>query len=353
MGNKRILVAALNWGLGHATRCIPIINELEKAGFTPIIASDGEALKLLKKEFPHLPSEELPSYNISYTRKGSNLKWKLLRDTPRILKTVKAEKMITEALVKKYELAGIISDNRWGVRSDSLKKNVFITHQINVLSGNTTFLSNFIQQQYISKYQECWIPDHETEKNLSGILGHPKNMPENVKYMSPVSRLEKRELPQKHEYLILLSGPEPQRTILEEIILNEFQNTKSKVLLVRGIISEEQFQPENSSIEIRNYLYGKPLEDALNSSRYIIARSGYTTLMDLAKLEKKAFFIPTPGQMEQEYLAERMQELNFAPFCKQNNFKLRELERIKDYQGLGNFGDNPLLGDRLAFFESE
>ena len=76
--NKKIIVAPLNWGLGHATRCIPIINGLLENGFEPIIASDGVALELLKKEFPKLISFELPSYNIKYAEKGKNFKWKMI-----------------------------------------------------------------------------------------------------------------------------------------------------------------------------------------------------------------------------------------------------------------------------------
>ena len=195
MRNKRILVAALNWGLGHATRCIPIIHELKALDLEVIIASDGQALQLLKKEFPDSTFEELPSYNIQYTRKGSHLKWKLLLESPKFIKTIKAENDLTSELVKKYDLCGILSDNRWGVRSKLIKKNVFMTHQINVLSGNTTFLSSYIQQRYIEKFDECWIPDTAGEKNLSGILGHKDNIPENVKYIGALSRFEKRRPP--------------------------------------------------------------------------------------------------------------------------------------------------------------
>lgn len=353
MGNKRILVAALNWGLGHAARCIPIIRELQKNDYEPIIASDGQALQLLKKEFPEGIFEELPSYNIEYTRNGSNLKWKLLLDSSRIIKNIKAENKITKKLVKKYDLKGIISDNRWGVRSDTLKKNIFITHQLNVLSGKTTFLSSFIQQRYINKFEQCWIPDNEGENNLSGILSHKHPLPENVKYIGPLSRFEKREVPIVYDYLILLSGPEPQRSILENILLREFRNSEFRVLFIRGLISEETYLNENPDIEIKNYLYGKSLEQAINSSQYIISRSGYTTLMDLAKLEKKAFFIPTPGQNEQEYLARRLEKMNITPFCDQDEFRISKLDEIENYKGLSDFRKHMLFRDLFTFFEGE
>lgn len=354
MGKKKILVAPLNWGLGHAARCIPIITELQKHDFEPVIASDGQALQLLIKEFPHLIHEKLPSYEIRYTEKGKSLKWKLMMDSPRIMNTIKKEKAIAKTLVAKYDLKGIISDNRWGVRTDMLKKNVFITHQLNVLSGNTSFLSSFIQQRYIKKFDQCWVPDIEKTENLSGKLGHLPTKPGNVKYIGVLSRMQKMAVPIIYDYLILLSGPEPQRTMLEAILLKEFENTPLNVLFIRGVIKEEICSlSQNENIKIKNYLFGKPLEEAINSSRYIISRSGYTTLMDLTKLEKKAFFIPTPGQFEQEYLAKRLKELKIAASCSQEDFKISWLNEIENYSGLSDFGNHTSFRDLFTFFESE
>lgn len=337
MRSRRILVAPINWGLGHATRCIPLIKKLEEKGFTPFLASDGAALDLLKKEFPHLRRFELPSYNITYTSRGSLLKWKLLLDSPHILRNIKKEKRATKLLVEKLNLHGIISDSRFGVRYKHLP-NVFITHQLNVLSGNTTFLSSRLHQQYIRKYDECWVPDAPGKPNLSGFLGHPRNASEAVKYMGIISRFEKQDLPQIYDYMILLSGPEPQRSLLEEILLREIKRSHKNILFVRGKIDNTPSPVISENISVKNYLFGQELETALNSSKMIIARSGYTTLMDLAKLGKKAFFIPTPGQFEQEYLAERMSKLGFAASCKQQDFNLEKLEKTGNYSGLSDPG---------------
>ena len=333
MRRRKILVAPLNWGLGHATRCIPLIQKLEQHNFLPVIASDGAALELLRKEFPHLKAHELPSYNITYTRSGKMLKWKLLMDTPAILKTIKKEKKATKALIQVENFAGIISDSRFGVRYKHLPS-VFVTHQLNVLSGNTTFLSSRIHKRYISKYTECWIPDVPKKGNLSGFLGRLKKQEENIKYLGILSRFQKQQLPELYDFTVLLSGPEPQRTLLEERLLQEFAGATENVLFIRGVVREEEIISSNPKIKIKNYLFGKELEDAINSSKVIISRSGYTTLLDLAKLEKKAFFIPTPGQFEQEYLANRMMRLGWAPFCKQEDFKIELLDRLKDFPGM-------------------
>ncbi|MFD0977542.1 glycosyltransferase [Salinimicrobium gaetbulicola] len=352
MRKKRILVAPLNWGLGHATRCIPIIKELINQGFEPVLASDGAALLLLRKEFPQLKSFELPAYNISYSTKGKFLKWKLLFKTPGILNTIRQEKIATKKLVEEENLSGIISDSRFGVRYEHLS-NVFITHQLNVLSGNTTFLSSHIHRKYIQKYTECWVPDLPGRKNLSGYLGHLKHPAENIKYLGILSRFEKKDLPKKYDHMVLLSGPEPQRTLLEEKLLAELKETEKKIIFVRGVISEESFQSPSPNIHIHNYLFGRELENALNESELIISRSGYTTLMDLSKLEKKAFFIPTPGQFEQEYLASRMEKLGIAPFCKQQDFKGSMLERIKNFSGLSAPGSTGNFSGLFGLFKGK
>lgn len=353
MRKKRILVAALNWGLGHAARCIPIIRELQLNGYEPVIASDGPALELLKKEFPHLNHIEVPSYNIQYTRNGFYLKWKMIMDSPRIVKAIREEKKLTREIVKKYNIKGIISDNRLGVRCKKLRTNVFLTHQLNVLSGNTSFLSSYLHQQYISKFDQCWVPDVSGKNNLSGILGHLKKLPDNVKYIGPLSRLEKRDTPEFFDFLVLLSGPEPQRSILESILLKEFKNSEARILFIRGVFSEEKLDFPNSNINIKNHLFGKALQEAMNASKYIVSRSGYSTLMDLAKLEKKAFFIPTPGQNEQEYLAKRLSKLGIAPFSKQEDFDLSQLRKIEDYKGLSDFGNHVVFRDLFSFFEGK
>ncbi|MFD1079854.1 glycosyltransferase, partial [Longispora fulva] len=158
------------------------------------------------------------------------------------------------------------------------------------------------------------------------------------KYIGILSRFQKRPFLKVFDYMVLLSGPEPQRSLLEDILLKSFRNTTQKVLFVRGIFSEEELENNNPNISIKNLLLGADLEEALNSSEVIISRPGYTTLMDLAKLQKKAFFIPTPGQPEQKYLAKRLQKQEMAPFCQQEEFAIQKLEKLKEYPALQDTG---------------
>lgn len=329
---KRILVAPLNWGLGHSTRCIPIINALITHNFEPVIASDGLALELLKKEFPRLKAIELPSYNITYSKKANSFKLKLIKDSPHLLKTIKREKKCVETLVETEQLAGIISDNRFGVRHSTIPS-VFITHQLRVLSGSTTWLSSKLHQKIISKFNECWVPDHSGPINLSGELGHLKSFVTSVKYLGPLTRFTKLEVEQVYDLLVLLSGPEPQRTYLQEKLFEDLKQYNGTVLFIKGKVETEQHKEVQGNMIIYNYMTSNDLEMALNKSKLIISRSGYTTIMDLAKLEKKAFFIPTPGQFEQEYLAKKLNAERIAPCCSQNEFNLSMLSKVEDYSG--------------------
>lgn len=349
---KNILVSPLNWGLGHATRCIPIIEALQNNGYNPIIASDGVALQMLQKEFPHLKSLELPSYQIEYAKNGAFFKWKMLLNAPKMLEAIYDEKKIIKKWVKELKLDGIISDNRLGVRSKKIPS-VFITHQLNVLTGNTTWISSKMHQQIIKKFSQCWVPDVETKPNLTGKLGHLENPDKNIKYIGPLSRLHKRNVDKKFDLMVVLSGPEPQRGMLEEKLKKEMPLYDGNVIFIKGKIENEQKTEEIGNVKYYNFMTTDELETAFNESEMVLCRSGYTTIMDLAQLGKKAFFIPTPGQYEQEYLAKKLQKEGLVPFSKQNDFKIEKLSQIDSYKGLKNFGTDITWNKLFCLFESK
>lgn len=317
--------------MGHATRCIPIIHALLKANFEPVLASDGNALLLLQKEFPLLKSVELPSYNIRYPKNGKNLRIKLLLQLPTIISSIKKERKMVCKLIEKEHIVGIISDNRFGVYSKKVPS-VYITHQLNVLSGKTTFITSKIHQQVLKKFDECWVPDLEGILNFSRDLGHLKSHHFNLKYIGILSRFQPKQLETKYDLLLLLSGPEPQRTLLENKLLLELQHFNGKILMVRGVFTTSEMKAP-SHFKIVNYLLSNELEEVINQSNLVIARSGYSTIMDLAALGKKAFFIPTPGQFEQEYLAKNLQKKLIAPYAKQDEFTAAKLSDLTKYSG--------------------
>ena len=346
MPKKRILIAPLNWGLGHATRCIPIIEALENHDFEPIIASDGIALALLQKEFPHLQTLELPSYNIEYAQNGENFKWKLFKQIPRMFAAVRAERKIIRQWVKERQLDGIISDNRLGIHSTKVPS-VFITHQLNVLTGNTSWLTTKIHHYFIKKFTECWVPDTAEKPNLSGKLGHLKDNTLNIKHIGPLSRLHKKPTDQIYDLMVLLSGPEPQRTLLETKLKDELKNYDGNIIFIRGVVEAEQKITQRFNVTCYNFMNTAELELAFNQSKMVLSRSGYTTIMDLAKLGKKAFFIPTPGQYEQEYLAKKLKKKGLVPYCKQDDFRVERLLEVDLYKGLKEVGKSDLSWKEL------
>ena len=330
---KKILIAPLNWGLGHATRCIPIIKALLENNYTPIIATDGIALTLLKKEFPSVQTLELPSYQIEYAKNGANFKWKLIKNGPKMIRAILEEKKIIENWIELYAIDAIISDNRLGVYSKKIPS-VFITHQLNVMTGNTTWITSKIHQYIIKKYTECWVPDLSGTPNLTGKLGHIDNPNLKIKYIGPLSRLQKKLLPKKYDLLVILSGPEPQRGMLEKHLKKEIVKYNGNVIFIEGNIEKEQKTTTIRNVTYYNFMNSTELEQAFNESEMVLCRSGYTTIMDLAQLRKKAFFIPTPGQYEQEYLAKKLKKEGLVPYATQDNFKMKNILEIEEYKGL-------------------
>lgn len=288
-------------------------------------------MDFLRKEFPKLKFVELPSYNIKYPKNGRWLKWKLLFQSFSIRKAITAEQELVESLVLSENLIGIISDNRMGVRSDKVPS-VYITHQIKVYSGFTTYLTSKIHQYFINKFDECWVPDIEDGDRLSGKLSENK-LKIKTKYLGISSRFQKNSIPIKYDLLVLLSGIEPLRTQLENKLISELKKYKGTVLFVRGVISEKQEKSNNGQLTFINFLLSKALETAINESKLVLCRSGYSTILDLAILNKKCFFIPTNGQNEQEYLAKHLKKLNIAPFSSEEKFTIEMLSQVENYRG--------------------
>lgn len=342
---KKIIVAPLNWGLGHASRCVPIIHFLIENNYTLVLASDGAALKFLQKEFPELPFLELPSYDISYQK---NLKWGLFLKIPKIWKAVKQEeKVIANYIEANSDVAGLISDNRFGVRSKK-KPSIYMTHQIQVFAGAATFLTSFFHQRIIKTFDECWIPD-TIHSDFSGNLSDLSNSNIKVKYIGVLSRFKAKSAEQIIDVLILLSGIEPNRTDLEIKLKKVFKDYPGKVLMVLGRIENQQTRVIEEGIEVVNFLLSEALEEKLLSAKLVVCRSGYSSIMDLAVLQKKVIFIPTKNQSEQEYLAKLMMKTQRAPFQKETDFSIKSLDLVATYNGL-KAEQKPLAKELLRLF---
>lgn len=322
----------MDWGLGHATRSIPIIRAIIEEGHIPFIASDGRALLLLKEEFPDLIALELPSYNIRYS--SSSMIVNMAKQLPRITYAAFAEHFRVRGIVREHHIDMIISDNRFGCFHFN-KKSCFLTHQLNLKIDNAlaSFLGNLANRFWIKRYDECWIPDFEGSPNISGVLSHPSPI-KNVKYLGPLTRMKKMDIPKKYKAIIILSGPEPQRTYLEKILIEQCKKIEGRILLVKGK-TESQERGTINNLEIVSYLTSHDLNEAICASELVISRSGYSTLMDLCALGSKAILIPTPGQTEQELLAQHFHAQGIFLMQEQNTVDLAEaLHQINDFKGM-------------------
>jgi len=319
----RILVAPLDWGLGHATRCIPIIRELLANDCEVLLACSGKHEALLRQEFPELTYISLPGYNIHYGKTKWEFYGKLMLQIPKIMDAIHKENEWIEYAIDAHRLDAVISDNRYGLYSDRIPS-VFITHQLRIQTSLGEKADNFLQKfnyHFIDEFTACWIPDTADEYNLSGILSHPAKLPAApVTYIGPLTRFTPAasNLESKH-LLVLLSGPEPQRTLLEEQLMAQLRNYKSPVLFVRGLPGNGNLPTmAPAHFTMVNHLPAAELETAIKEASFVIGRCGYSTVMDLVALQKKSILIPTPGQTEQEYLAAHLTASGIA-FCIQQD----------------------------------
>lgn len=333
---KRILVAPLDWGIGHATRCIPIIKALIEHEFEVVIAADNRPLHLLTTEFPNLEVIRFCGYNVKYST-YIPMSLSIILQVPKILYGIRKEHTAIKRIIKDYNIDGIISDNRFGLSNKKVPC-VFVTHQLQI---QTPILTNAIQNlnyQFINKFNTCWIMDDE-KVNLAGELSKPRVLPNNSVYIGPQSRFEYTETEKKYDFLAIISGPEPQRTVLEKGLVKSLKDKKEKSLIVLGK-PELKTEKQVGSLSIKSHLKANDLNKAIMQSELIICRPGYSTIMDLSKLGRKAIFIPTPGQTEQEYLANYFLDNNFAYSEKQNKFELElAIKESVKYKGINRLID--------------
>jgi uncharacterized protein (TIGR00661 family) len=342
---KRILIAPLNWGLGHVTRCIPIIKTLEKLGAEPVLASDGVALHLLRAEFPHLTALELPSYRIRYEK--PNMVWNIGQQLPRILYAIRAEHDETERLVRAHNIRGIVSDNRYGCFSKQVPS-VVLTHQLNlqVPSRFIEWSANKLLRIALSKFNEVWVPDAPEEPRLSGVLSQSPQAHDQTRFIGILSRMQRYEQDQEYDVAVVLSGPEPQRTILEQRLIEQAIGMSSlRFIFIQGKTQAKQHYYASDNVEVVSYLTSRELNDVLLASNAVVCRSGYSSIMDLAVLGKKAILIPTPGQTEQEYLANFLSDKNIFVAQNQKDIDLDSGLDTLDY----THGLQPQMFDNQAF----
>jgi len=327
-GNPRFLVAPLDWGLGHTTRCIPIIRELVEQGCIVTLAGNGKQAELLLQEFPDLAMLPLQGYDIKYAKSSFGLIKNIIFQTPKLLRSIRNEHLWLQQIVEEYGFDAVISDNRFGLYHKKIPS-IFITHQLTIKSPFGKWTEKMLQRRnykYINRFTECWVPDYESENNLAGDLSHPTLKPTTpLKYIGALTRIKDKAVVKKEKHLaVILSGPEPQRSILEEKLINEISHYNGTATFIRGLPGNDSIIPSTNMIQFYNHLPTEALNIAMQEAEFMICRSGYSSVMDIAALQKKSIMIPTPGQTEQEYLADMLMKKGFAVCYKQNDFSLED-----------------------------
>ena len=329
---KNILICPLNWGLGHATRCVPIIKKLSSEGHKVIIAADEGPLAFLQKEFPDHEFIKFPGFSPKYSRSNTQV-FKMMAAFPGALRDFRRDHKTVESIVKNYNIDTVISDNRFGCWSKNAHS-VFMTHQLHIQVPRiwkwTTPIINIFNNSYIKKYDEVWVPDMENEPSLGGRLSHPAIKGFETKYIGYLSRFssDNHDVTEKtNKFLVILSGPEPQRTMFEDIVLKQARETKDNILILRAKPnSSELLRDIPDNVSMFNHVDDEMFVKLVNSSEHIICRGGYSSLMDLVALGRKAFLVPTPGQTEQEYLAKHLSKTDGWNWCRQNDFRLDRIQ---------------------------
>ncbi|WEK37091.1 MAG: glycosyltransferase [Candidatus Pseudobacter hemicellulosilyticus] len=426
-----ILLSALDWGLGHTTRCIPLIQALQDCGCTVTVAGNPGQQALLRAEFPHISFVDLAGANLRYGHSRRGTLARLLWQLPRLYASIRKEQRWLKGFLQQNPVDAIIADNRFGLYARGIPS-IFITHQLAVKTGFgplADWLAQRLNYRFIRRFTACWVPDYATAPSLAGSLSHPGRLPGlPVHYLGGLSRFQARSAPAQDFYgqdplaglpdqaldppaanaenadpptilqdqgtgspvakpektgpqdqplspqlpqilfdslspaglfghpsldnghqpklsrgdypswrdvpsgqstgihfelLIILSGPEPQRSRLENILLEEINQFPGRVALVRALPGQQEPPlTGRPQLAVFNHLPAHHLQTLIEHASLIVSRSGYTTVMDLLKLRRKAILIPTPGQAEQEFLGQHLHRERLAYCAAQEGFSL-------------------------------
>lgn len=342
-----ILISPLDWGLGHASRCIPIIRFLLEEGHQVSLAGSGLSLDLLKRNIGGQATYyEIPGYNITYNKRKGRFTLKIISQIPSVRKTIRKEHEWLKDACKQVKIDGIISDNRYGLYHSEIPC-VIMSHQWQILSGINKWADRILfrwHEHQLRRYNALWIVDQQAlENSLAGRMSHPESsiLKNKTSYIGHLSQINTQEntvpIENGDEILVLLSGPEPARSILNKEILYQAENLPEYNFKI--ICGHNDFPTTKTKhIQIIGMATGSEINLAIQSSKLVVCRSGYSTLMDLLALQAKALLIPTPGQTEQEYLASFLSNQKVCYAQSQDILDLKNaIPKALTYKGFSHF----------------
>jgi len=339
----KILAAPLDWGLGHATRMTPMLRNLIENKHQLMIGVNKLTSAYLKAQFPHAEFYDIPSYKIEYSVGTSSLA--LAKVIPKMIKAKKAENEWVKDFVNNNQVDFIISDSRFGFYHSSIPS-VVISHQLTLQYPKAYSLlgkiAQAINEKWLKPFNQIWVPDSENH-NLSGNLTVNNKL--NTHFIGHQSRLKSQNKPNpvgKEYILCILSGPEPQRTKLENIIIKQSSTVKRQIVIIGGKPQEDKAQYDIGNVKYFNHLQDDEMAVYIQNASLIISRSGYSSIMDYNTLGcRQLFLIPTPAQTEQIYLAKLLKEKGICDFEYQNKFDFKNIEGFsQQWKGFRNVATN-------------
>lgn len=343
-GNERVLVCPLGWGLGHTSRSVQLINQLIQKGCTVLVAGDPYSIAFLRSRFPELSYIPFPSFTVKFSR-GSNQLISLIGIAFRLFVRTITEKREIEILISQHNIDLVISDNRYGLYARKIPS-VLLTHQLSIQYPHPFKFLKPVGEMYVriyaQRFTECWIPDSFGDFSLSGALTNPSRIPANVRRVGLMSRfygMQINEDEKKWDLMAIVSGPPPHRDILEQEVEKLAQRLSLKAIILQGLPQFDERRIEKDNITLVANMLDKEIAETIAKSKYLLCRGGYCTIADLIALNRTAILVPTPGQTEQEYLADYLKPKNLFRFFKQNEIKNIDLTDLKATQGQLNIGE--------------
>lgn len=354
----KALVAPLDWGLGHATRCAPVVREfLEKGCDVELAVTRGNAA-ILREMFPDVRQRLAPSYNIVYPKHGYNMAFWLLKNSAHLRAVMRAEHHYAEEMVERHGYDILVSDNRFAFRSRKAKS-VYMTHQCRIAFPKMFRMFEAFGAAWhasvMSRFDEVWVPDIPEFPGYAGSLSHVERCPRPLKFVGPLSRFAMLPLTQSTEkdlnIVAVVSGVEPARSRFASRLSSVLPQIPGKHVVILGKPASSLKTWTAGNVTFYNHLPTQEFADVISRAGWVISRGGYSTVMDMAVLGAKCIFVPTPGQYEQVVLAADLSAAGFAVSIEEGSLSVDSLSKAlqrADVVELPRQSKNTLLSDAVT-----
>ena len=335
----KVIYGICSWGLGHATRSLPVMRKLIDENNDLTIISNGRSLDLLRSELgENIEYIDIPDYPMLLSENSRQFMAKSMIYWPLFIRKMQSGLSQLTKMLKTRKCDLIISDGRYDIYSKKIPS-FFISHQMRIMNPLRIKMletgSEIFNLFFFKRFKGVIVPDYKDD-SLSGELSHnlKKIDEKKINYVGILSDFKKKKTKKDIDYLISISGPEPQRSILEGKLAPQVQDLDGNIVMTLGKV-EKHSEIKKKNITTYSFLTKEKREGLLNRAKIVISRSGYSTIMDLGIINTKALLIPTPGQIEQEYLSEYHNKIGTFYSVNQSEVNLKkDIEFAKKTTGI-------------------